>query len=81
MAAPTAAASGAAGKGAVLQTAIGTEDDATRGMPYHDKLTADLKQAILKKRILERNIVGLFFGRCLVFLLLSREGRRGQGVD
>lgn len=40
------------------QTAIATDADPTRGMPYHDKLTAELKQAIIKRRMLERNIVG-----------------------
>lgn len=41
------------------QTAIATDADPTRGMPYHDKLTGELKQAIMKRRVLERNIVGL----------------------
>lgn len=40
------------------QTAIATDADPTRGMPYHDKLTGELKQAIIKRRMLERNIVG-----------------------
>lgn len=40
------------------QTAIATDADPTRGMPYHDKLTGELKQAIMKRRVLERNIVG-----------------------
>lgn len=40
------------------QTAIATDEDPTRGMPYHDKLTGELKQAIMKRRVLERNIVG-----------------------
>jgi hypothetical protein len=39
------------------QTAIATDADPTRGMPYHDKLTGELKQAIMKRRVLERNIV------------------------
>lgn len=41
------------------QTAIATDADPTRGMPYHDKLTGELKQAIMKRRVLERNIVRL----------------------
>ncbi|OBT73575.1 hypothetical protein VF21_07647 [Pseudogymnoascus sp. 05NY08] len=41
------------------QTAIATDADPTRGMPYHDKLTGELKQAIMKRRVLERNIMAL----------------------
>ncbi len=38
-------------------TAIGTDDDPTRGMPYHDKVTQDLKAMLQKKRQLERSVV------------------------
>jgi len=40
-------------------TAIGTDDDPTRGMPYHDKVTQDLKAMLQKKRMLERTIAQL----------------------
>ncbi len=38
-------------------TLIGTDEDPTRGMPYHDKVTQDLKAMLAKRRILERNTV------------------------
>lgn len=38
-------------------TLIGTDEDPTRGMPYHDKVTQDLKAMLTKRRILERNTV------------------------
>jgi hypothetical protein len=38
-------------------TSIGTDEDPTRGMPYHDKVTQDLKAMLTKRRILERNTV------------------------
>ena len=38
-------------------TRIGTDADPTRGLPYHEKLTADLKQALAKKKLLERTLV------------------------
>lgn len=38
-------------------TRIGTDADPTRGLPYHEKLTADLKQALAKKKMLERSLV------------------------
>jgi len=38
-------------------TAIGTDDDPTRGMPYHDKVTQDLKAMLQKKRQLERSVM------------------------
>lgn len=38
-------------------TAIGTDDDPTRGMPYHDKVTADLKVLIYKKRVADKTVV------------------------
>lgn len=41
-------------------TAIGTEDDPTRGLPYHEKLTQDLKILLQKKRVLDRNIVSIW---------------------
>jgi len=38
-------------------TAIGTDDDPTRGMPYHDKVTQDLKALLQKKHMLERTVM------------------------
>jgi hypothetical protein len=45
-------------------TAIGTDEDPTRGLPYHEKVTADLKAMLAKRRILERNTVHLPFSIC-----------------
>ena len=50
---------GQAMNGGQQHTKIGTDADPTRGMPYHDKLTADLKQALAKKKMLERSLVCL----------------------
>jgi hypothetical protein len=38
-------------------TTIVTDDDPTRGLPYHDKATQDLKGLLQKKRLLEKTIV------------------------
>jgi hypothetical protein len=38
-------------------TAIGTDDDPTRGLPYHDRATQVLKAHLQKKRLLENAIV------------------------
>lgn len=38
-------------------TSIGTDEDPTRGLPYHDKVTQDLKAMLAKRRILERSTV------------------------
>lgn len=43
--------------GEAQPTAIGTDEDPTRGRPYHDKVTQDLKAMLAKRRILERNCV------------------------
>ncbi|KAI9745313.1 MAG: hypothetical protein M1818_001593 [Claussenomyces sp. TS43310] len=37
-------------------TAIGTDDDPTRGMPYHNKIKADLDEMLQKKRQLDRAV-------------------------
>jgi hypothetical protein len=60
-----------AGK-AAPQTKIGTDDDPTRGLPYHDKITQDLKAALNKKRLLEKSIVSYRHGH------LTRSGM-GRG--
>jgi hypothetical protein len=52
-------------------TAIGTDDDPTRGMPYHDKLTADLKALMARKRIIDNNVVS----SSLALLFLSGRAR------
>lgn len=44
--------------GEAQPTAIGTDEDPTRGRPYHDKVTQDLKTMLAKRRLLERNCVG-----------------------
>jgi predicted Zn-dependent protease len=38
-------------------TANGADDDPTRGLPYHDKATQDLKALLQRKRMLEKTIV------------------------
>ena len=48
---------GGAQNGLPQHTRIGTDADPTRGLPYHEKLTADLKQALAKKKMLERTLV------------------------
>lgn len=50
---------GNAQHGLPQHTRIGTDADPTRGLPYHEKLTADLKQALAKKKMLERTLVRL----------------------
>lgn len=39
-----------------------SNDDATRGKPYYEKLRKDLKQSIVKKRELDNKLVREFLG-------------------
>jgi hypothetical protein len=41
------------------QHAAAHDDDSTRGRPYHDKITQDLKAMLNKRRILDRQVVRL----------------------
>lgn len=38
-------------------TAISTDDDPTRGLPYHNKIKADLDEMLVRKRTVDRNVV------------------------
>ena len=38
-------------------SANGMSADATRGVPYYEKLKKDLRETINKKRLLDRNMV------------------------
>jgi hypothetical protein len=63
------------------QTAIATDEDPTRGMPYHDKLTGELKQAIMRRRVLERNIVGSPFPSLACGVCYRRLGRAWSELE
>ena len=69
----TPAADNTGTNGQPIHTKIGTDADPTRGMPYHDKLTADLKQALNKKKMIDKALVCPSASLVAVFQILTKS--------
>ena len=38
---------------------VSAANDSTRGIPYYEKLKRDLRETLQKKRLLDKNMVGI----------------------